>query len=56
MKRGEQTYQYIVIVRGKSYFVKVHSKSYNKYTQDEIIQIVDILIDNIFVQFVWLVF
>ena len=38
-----------VIGREKSYFVKHHSKSNNKYKQDEIIQMLDTLIDNIFV-------
>jgi hypothetical protein len=31
-------YQYIVICRDKSYCVKSHPKYNNKYTQDEIIQ------------------
>jgi len=44
-------YQYLVIGRDKSYFVKSHSKSSNKYKQDEIIQLLDFLIDNIFVLF-----
>jgi len=46
-------YQYLVIGRDKSYFVKSHSKSNNKYNQDEIIQMLDFLIDNIFVLFWW---
>ena len=37
--------------RDKSYFVKSHSKSNNKYTQEEIIQMLDFLVDNIFVLF-----
>ena len=37
--------------RDKSYFVKSHSKSYNKYKQDEISQMFDSLIDSIFVLF-----
>ena len=36
-KNGEQMYQYLVIDRDKSYFVKSHSKSNNKYKQSEII-------------------
>jgi hypothetical protein len=41
-------YQYLVIGRDKSYFVKSHPKSSNKYKQDEIIQMLDFLIDNIY--------
>jgi hypothetical protein len=44
-------HQYLVIGRDKSYFVKSTSKSNNKYKQDEIIQMFDFLIDNIFVLF-----
>ena len=36
-KNGEQRYQNLVIGRDKSYFVERHSKSKNKYKQDEII-------------------
>ena len=50
-KNGEQRYQYLVIGRDKFYFVKSTSKSNNKYKQDEIIQMFDFLIDNIFVLF-----
>jgi hypothetical protein len=41
-------YQYLVIGRDKSYFVKSYSKSNNKYKQDEIIQMLDCFSDNIF--------
>jgi hypothetical protein len=40
-KNGEQMYQYLVICRDKTYFVKSYSKSNNKYKQDEIIQMLD---------------
>jgi hypothetical protein len=50
-KNGTQRYQCLVTGRDKSYFVKSHSKSNNNYKQDEIIQILDFLIDNIFVMF-----
>jgi len=40
-KNGEQRYQYIDIGRDKSYFVKSHSKSNNRYKQDEIIQMLN---------------
>ena len=46
-KNGEQMYQYIVICKDNTYFVKSYSKSNNKYKQDEIIQMLDVLIDNI---------
>ena len=55
-KNGTQRYQCLVTGRDKSYFVKSHSKSNNNYKQDEIIQILDFLIDNIFVMFGGLVF
>ena len=50
-KNGEQRYQYLVIGRDWSYFVKSHSKSNNKHKQDEIIQILGFLIDNLVVLF-----
>ena len=45
-------YQYLVICRDKTYFVKRYSKSNNKHKLDEIIQMLDVLIDNICV-FQW---
>ena len=39
-------YQYIVICKDNTYFVKSYSKSNNKYKQDEIIQMLDALIDT----------
>ena len=51
MKNGEQIYHYLVIGRDKSYLVKSHSKSNNKYKLEDIIQMLDFLIDNIFVLF-----
>jgi hypothetical protein len=49
-------YQYLVIGRDKSYFVKTHSKSNNKNKEDEIIHRLDLLIDNMFVVFAGHVF
>ena len=46
-ENGEQIFQY----RYKSYFAKNHSNCNNKYKQDEIIQMLDFLIDYIFVKF-----
>ena len=37
-KNREQRYQWLVTGRDESYFVKSNFKSYNKYKQDEIIQ------------------
>ena len=48
---GGQRYQYLFIGRYKSCFVKCHSKSNDKYKQDEIIQMLNFFIDNIFVLF-----
>ena len=42
---------YLVIGRDESYFVKNYSKSDKKYTEDEIVNMIEFLIDNIFVQF-----
>ena len=50
-KNGKQRYQYLVFGRDKSYFVKSYSNSNNKDKQDEIIQMIDFFIYNIFVQF-----
>merc|ERR1711860_20912 len=55
-KNGERRYQYLVIGRDNAYFVKRHSKSNNKYTENEIIRMLDFFIDNIFVQCGGLVF
>ena len=55
-KNGEKRYKYIVVGREKTYFVKHRSESKNKYTEEEVIQMLEILIDNIFVQFGGLVF
>jgi hypothetical protein len=43
--------QYVVVDKDKSYFVQSHSNYYSKCKQDEIIQMLSVLIDNIFVQF-----
>ena len=54
-RNGEQMYQYLVICKDKSYFVKSHSRSNNKYKHDWIIQIVSLttylfsLVDGCFI-------
>jgi hypothetical protein len=55
-RNGEQMYQYFVIGRNKSCFVQSYSKFNNTYKQDEIIQMLDFLVDNIFVKYHGLVF
>jgi len=42
-------YQYLVFGRDTSYFVKDHSKYENRSKQDENIEMLDCLIDNIYV-------
>ena len=46
-------YQYLVISRNKSDLVESYSKSNNKYKQNNIIQMFDLLIDNTFVQLIY---
>ena len=50
-KNGKQRYQYLVINHNSSYFVQVNSDCSSKYTESDIIKMVDFLIDNIFVEF-----
>jgi len=45
-KNGKERYQYLVIGRDKSSFVKIHSKSNNKYKKDEIIQMLDFFLST----------
>lgn len=51
-----QVYKYLAIGTYKSYSAKSHSKHQNKYKQEEFIQMLDILIESILVQFSGLVF
>ena len=50
-KNGQRRYKYLVLGRDKSYFVKDHSDSNNKFSETDIIKMLDFLIDNIFVTF-----
>ncbi|KAK6191166.1 hypothetical protein SNE40_002905 [Patella caerulea] len=50
-KSGTARYQYLVVNYNSSYFVKYHSDSKNKFTAIKIIQMLDFLIDNIFIEF-----
>ena len=44
-------YKFLVLGREGPYFVKEHSDSKNKYTKDDIINMLEFLVDNIFVVF-----
>ena len=48
---GKRRYQYIVIKHNNAYFVKEHSDATQKYTEVDIINMLNFLIDNIFVEF-----
>ena len=48
-KNGNRRYKVLVLGREGPYFVKEHSDSKNKYTEDDIINMLVFLFDNIFV-------
>ena len=50
-KNGNRRYKFVVLGREGPYFVKEHSDSKNKYTEDGIINMLEFLVDNIFVVF-----
>ena len=50
-KNGNCRYKFLVLGREGPYFVKEHSDSKNKYTEDDIINMLEFLVDNIFVVF-----
>ena len=50
-KNGQRRYKYLVLGRDKPYFVKFHTDSTKKYTEDDIIRMLEFLIDNIYVVF-----
>ena len=50
-KNGNRRYKFLVLGREGPYFVKEHSDSKNKYTEDYIINMLEFLVDNIFVVF-----
>ena len=49
-KNGKKRYEYIVVGYKSTYFVKNHSESKYKYTEDDIVRMIEFLIDNIFVE------
>ena len=55
-KNGNRRYKYLVLGREGPYFVKEHSDSKNKFTEEDIIKMLEILVDNIFVVFAGKVF
>ena len=50
-KNGNRRYKYLVLGREGPYFAKDYSDSKNKYTEEGIIKMLEILVDNIFVVF-----
>ena len=55
-KNGNRRYKYLVLGHEESYFVKEHSDSKHKYSEDDIIKMLEFLVDNIFVVFAGEVF
>ena len=50
-KNGNRRYKYLVLGREGPYFVREHSYSKSKYTEEDIIRMLEFLVDNIFVVF-----
>ena len=50
-KTGNSRYKVLVLCREGPYFVKVHSGSKSKYTEYDIVNMLEFLVDNIFVVF-----
>ena len=48
-KNGKRRYKYLVVDYTKTYFVINESKNNNKFTEDQIIDMLNFLIENIFV-------
>ena len=55
-KNGNRRYKYLVLGHEEAYFVKEHYDSKNKYSDDDIIKMLEFLVDNILVVFVGKVF
>ena len=55
-KNGNRRYKYLVLGHEEAYFVKEHSDSKNKYSEDDIIKMLEFLVDKIFVVFAGKVF
>ena len=50
-QKWNRRYKFLVLGREGPYFVKEHSDSKNKYTEDDIVNMLEFLVDNIFVVF-----
>ena len=50
-KNGQHRYKYLVPGRDRSYFVKKHSDSTKKFSEIDIINMLEFLIENIFIIF-----
>ena len=48
-KNGNRRYKYLVLGHDETYFLKENSDSKNKYSEDDIIKILEFLVDNILV-------
>ena len=46
-KNGQRRYKYLVLVRGRSYFVQHHSDPTKKFSETDIFNMLEFLIDNI---------
>ena len=55
-KNGNRRYKYIVLGYQKTYFVKDHSDVQTKYSEVDVIRMLDFLIDNIYLEFSGLIF
>ena len=55
-KSGNRRYKYLVLGHGETYFAKELSDSKNKFSEYDIIKMLEILVDNIFVVFARKVF
>ena len=55
-KNGNRRYKYLVLGHEETYFVRGHSDSKTKYSEDDIIKMLEFLVDNMFVVFAGKVF
>ena len=55
-KNGNRRYKYLVLGHEETYFMEEHSDSNNKYSEEDIIKMLEFLVDNIFVVFAGKVF
>ena len=50
-RNGQRRYKYLVLGRDRSYIVRHHSDSTKKFSETDIFNMLEFLIDNIFVMF-----